>query len=835
MTIVAKRVFKNSVWLYSQMGITFFLTLYTTRVILSSLGELDFGIYNIVGGAISMLGFINAAMAVATQRFMSYAEGENSPDKKLSIFNISIIIHLILALVVSLILLSAIFLFFNSILNIPANRRIATIWVYFCLVISTGISIITVPYEAVLNSRENLRIYAIVGIIEAVLKCLIATVCSCSKSFDKLVLYSVLMMVIPLIRLFFLGEYCHHRYYECQFRIKSSFDRKLAKKMYSFAGWNLLTTSTAMVSQYGLGLVLNNFFGVLLNAAQGIANQISGQLMACSNTMLKALNPVIVSSEGSGKRSQMLFATMEGCKFSFLLYCFFFVPVFLETPYLFSIWLKEVPEWAVLFTRLQLIRILIEQLTLTIGSAINAQGEIKSYSIAKGLIFILPLIITVLLFKAGLAPYWMYIVWIVCWSVIGGFITLSYAIRLCKLQIKQYLGIVFIPCFSVSVISMGLGCLPCMFMAESPIRLLACLIVSFLSFILSLWVVGLRRIEREQVCQILSPIVHTLLRLARKTISILRRRSRTQGYMKGTLTDDATTSKLIADLLSSDKPCMIARYGSTECTCIRNYLSIIDSHHSVWKYLKSDIMEWWWNPSISHQMSSCAGFFPSDDEHLTRFAKRMLEDSALVDVLGSWSYAEEDLRPFLNKDFQPVLLRSLEPWWNDSDPWTKVLEGKKILIVHPFAELILNQYGQNRQKLFKNEKILPQFDLQYVTAVQSIGGKADGFNDWFAALEYMQNEIDSHDYDICLIGCGAYGFLLAAHVKRSGKKAVHLGGVLQILFGIIGKRWENPHYGVEEWCIPEGFYSSMINEFWTRPGDEFKNDSTPKVENGCYW
>ena len=176
----------------------------------------------------------------------------------------------------------------------------------------------------------------------------------------------------------------------------------------------------------------------------------------------------------------------------------------------------------------------------------------------------------------------------------------------------------------------------------------------------------------------------------------------------------------------------------------------------------------------------------------------------------------------------------MEPFWWDI-PWTRVLEGKKVLVVHPFAQLIEKQYRDKRTKLFSNDKILPSFNLQTIQAIQSLGGESNDFNDWFEALRWMENEIDKKDFDICLIGCGAYGFPLAAHVKRVGKKAIHLGGVLQLLFGIKGKRWERKEYGVKEWGIPYGFYSTMMNQYWVYPNENVRPQNANKVEGGCYW
>ena len=211
----------------------------------------------------------------------------------------------------------------------------------------------------------------------------------------------------------------------------------------------------------------------------------------------------------------------------------------------------------------------------------------------------------------------------------------------------------------------------------------------------------------------------------------------------------------------------------------------------------------------------------------------MIKDIQQLDVLGSWIISERRIANMLN-DVYVTLLRMIEPFWSKT-PWTKALEGKKVVVVHPFANLIESQYSINRRKLFDNPDVLPQFELRTVQAVQSLGGEGNGFNDWFDALAWMEHEIDKEDYDVALIGCGAYGFPLAAHVKRTGKKAVHLGGALQLLFGIRGKRWEDPNYGVKEWGIPVGMYSNLMNEYWIRPGDSLKPKNAQQVEGGCYW
>lgn len=307
-----------------------------------------------------------------------------------------------------------------------------------------------------------------------------------------------------------------------------------------------------------------------------------------------------------------------------------------------------------------------------------------------------------------------------------------------------------------------------------------------------------------------------------------------QPYDRG-ITDPDEASKVIYDLLASGKPCMIARYGSTELSAIANYLAVSDLRHSIWRYIKGEQQQWWWNPNIMQQMQRWSGFFPATEENLNRFGRMMLEDAKEVDVLGCWVDNEKLMLPYMSPALQKLHLHVLEPFWS-CNPWSRILRGKRIVVVHPFAATIKAQYQNSRRNLFDNQDVLPEFgSLRTVKAVQSLGGGKGEFKDWFEALEWMKKEIDREDYDICLIGCGAYGFPLAAHVKSTGKQAVHLGGALQLLFGIRGKRWEDPNYGVRQWGIAQGLYSNLMNEYWVRPSENEKTNNAQEVEGGCYW
>lgn len=282
-------------------------------------------------------------------------------------------------------------------------------------------------------------------------------------------------------------------------------------------------------------------------------------------------------------------------------------------------------------------------------------------------------------------------------------------------------------------------------------------------------------------------------------------------------------NNLIYQQLIKDAPCMIGRIGSTEMLCLTNYVGVKTANTNKLDYIKSKSFEWWWEAETLKQMQNWSGFFPSTVENAEKFCEMMLQDMKEVDVLGSWLKNEKVFVSSLQNAKQ-VVLEDLEPFFC-KNPWTKALEGKKVLVVHPFTETIEEQYHTNRELLFENN-LLPSFELKTVQAVQSLGGNSAEYDSWFSALEGMKKQIDAIDYDICILGCGAYGFPLAAHVKRTGKKAIHMGGVTQLLFGIKGNRWE-------EYIVWP--YMNLFNEHWVRPGDKDKPKNAQQVEGACYW
>lgn len=504
----AKRVAVNTGFLYGRMAITVFISLYATRLILNALGAEDFGLFSVVGGAIAMLTFLNNAMATATQRFMSFAQGEGNSEKQKNIFNVSLVLHFIIAILVVLLLELAAYFLFNGILNISSERIQVAKLIYQFLVISTFFTILSVPYDAVINAHENMFIVAILGILEALLKLVIAIYIT-TTSHDKLISYGLLMSLLALLLLILRQIYCRRKYQEVQINFKAYFSKPLFKEMTHFASWSLLGCSSSMIANYGQGIIINMFFGTVVNAAQGIANQVSGQLGAFSSTMLKALNPLIAKSEGAGNRKLMLDASMFGSKISFFLLMFFIVPALIEMRFILTIWLKNVPEYAVIFCSLLLIRNLIEQLYVTLNTAIGAVGNIKKPQIVTSFFYIIPLIISYLLFLLDFPAYTLYFVFIIS-SILLTIVALYFAKLSCELSIKQYFKDVILPCILSILLIYILGSIPKIFMKEGFIRLLLVLIITIISSFVVIWIIGINKSERRRLKELFAGFMKKL-------------------------------------------------------------------------------------------------------------------------------------------------------------------------------------------------------------------------------------------------------------------------------------------------------------------------------------
>lgn len=279
------------------------------------------------------------------------------------------------------------------------------------------------------------------------------------------------------------------------------------------------------------------------------------------------------------------------------------------------------------------------------------------------------------------------------------------------------------------------------------------------------------------------------------------------------------SSDLLRDKINNNEPFLACRFGNTELAATLRYLYT----RKFLPLYQVTNKSWWWDEDLKSDMRNCAGFFPTSDSNLLKFGAKMLDIAGEIDVLGSWLPRESRLLRYKH-EMQPLIIpkNDLEPYYH-SRPWSEALEGKRVLVIHPFTSTIEEQYAR-REYLFSNRCVLPSFQLITFKAVQSIAGNNPGFESWFDALDWMCQEVKRINFDVAIIGAGAYGLPLGAFIKRIGRKAIHLGGATQILFGIKGKRWDT-----------QPFYQGLYNEFWVRPSSNEVPGNFQVVEGGCYW
>jgi O-antigen/teichoic acid export membrane protein len=501
-----KRVAKNTGFLYARMAITLFISLYVTRLVLGSLGTDDFGIYSLVGGMVAMLMFLNGAMAAASQRFMSYAQGEGNIDKQKNIFNVSTFIHFFIAIVLVIFLEAMGYLLFDRVLNIPLERLEAARYVFHFMVVSTFFTVISVPYDAVINARENMFFVAVTGILESLLKLAIAIYITYTD-FDKLISFGMLMAMSTILLLIIKRIYCHKYYAEVDINIKKYFDKALFKEMGSFASWSFLGSASSMISNYSQPLIVNYFFGTTVNAAQGVAGQLNGQLSVVSSNLMKALNPMIVRNEGGGNREFVLKAGMFGAKLSFFLLMTVSSAFMLETEYVLNIWLINPPEFAVVFCKLLIIRTLIEQLIIPIVTILSAEGRIKRYQVVSSITRFFPLIFSFSLFHFGYEPYIIYWVYII-YAIIDLLIIVFFAKQNCNFNVRVFFTDVVIRTIVVFSFVLLFSSLPFYFLASGWGRLLLVFSVSIFSSILFIYLIGLTSPEKKNLHSFISHFLH---------------------------------------------------------------------------------------------------------------------------------------------------------------------------------------------------------------------------------------------------------------------------------------------------------------------------------------
>lgn len=410
-----KRLAINTVALYLRTLVLMLVALYTSRVILDVLGVEDYGVYDVVGGAIAMFGVVSGSISNAISRYITFELGKGDLVKLKDVFIASVNIQIGIGILVFVLGETIGVWFLNAYMNIPDQRMYAANWVLHCSLLAFVINLLSIPYNACIIAHEKMTAYAYIGIFDAVLRLAIVLVLP-FFTFDRLIVYSILVVVEALTVRIIYAVYCNGHFEEC--RYKYSFNKGLIKEMAGFSGWQFLTNTCWIINNQGINILSNLFFGVIVNAARGIASQVGGAIMQFVNNFMTALTPQLVKSYAQGDKDRFFVLICRGAKFSYYLLMILAFPILIKTEYILQLWLKTVPEYSVLFVRLSILASVANMIGNTGVAACLATGNIKRYTIILSSFGILILPITWLFFYLGYPPESAYIVFLVIYTII---------------------------------------------------------------------------------------------------------------------------------------------------------------------------------------------------------------------------------------------------------------------------------------------------------------------------------------------------------------------------------------------------------------------------------
>ncbi|MBP3552538.1 MAG: hypothetical protein J6K05_05130 [Bacteroidaceae bacterium] len=400
------RVAYNTVALYANMVVTMLVTLLGTRFVLEALGKQEYALYTLLMSTVLMLSFINVAMANATQRYLSFSMGANDKAQVREIFYNSTVIHSLIALLLGILLLGLGIPAVHYWLDIPYELRDKAVIVLLCMITSVVCTVLSVPFEATMNAHEDIFVIAGISALEAVCK-LAAAVIVLNISQHQLIIYSVLMMSASMIAFLCKRMYSRSHYEESHYVWHKVKDFQLIRNMIGFAGWNLIGIGCSMVRYQGAAILLNKFFGLLINAGYGVAQQVNSFLLFFANSAVRPMRPYIVKSEGAGEHGRMIKLSDSTSRVVSLMLAMVIVPLYINMPLVLEVWLAEVPYGALEFCRGFLLVVLIGQLSIGLQIALESVGRIKRLHLIVGTMHILPIPAAYICFKCGLPYYYM--------------------------------------------------------------------------------------------------------------------------------------------------------------------------------------------------------------------------------------------------------------------------------------------------------------------------------------------------------------------------------------------------------------------------------------------
>lgn len=446
----SKRIVKNTLMLYFRQILILLVSLYTVRVVLDVLGVEDYGIYNVVAGIVTLFSFLNGTMASATQRFFSFALGKNDTEQLRKIFSVNIVIYIGIA-IIAIILLETIGLWFvNEKLEVPPDRFGAVRFIYHFAVFTFTASILTSPFMAIIIAHEDMQIYAYVSIIEAILKLGIVFLLMCIDT-DKLELYGVLLFIVSLINALIYISIALRKYEECQFK-KFYWDKCLIQEIIGFTGWTLFGQITTVFRNQAVTILVNQIFNPVIVASRAISLSVSGHIGVFSNNFNISLYPPIIKSYSSNNKEEMFSLIFDGSKLTFFLMWIIALPLLSELEMILSIWLKDVPPDAVLFTRLSIIESLILSLSLPLTTAARAPGKMKTYELTLGIIQLSIFFVSWIVIKMGYPAYSVFVVAIAA-NFVMFFVRLGIVSNLIALSKRLFIMKVVVPVISIVFLS----------------------------------------------------------------------------------------------------------------------------------------------------------------------------------------------------------------------------------------------------------------------------------------------------------------------------------------------------------------------------------------------
>lgn len=479
-----KRIAKNTMLLYMRMFFIMAVTLYTSRVVLNVLGVEDFGIYNVVGGVIGMLGFITGAMSSSTQRYITFELGRKDYPQLQKIFSTSIQIHIIIAILMIVISETLGVWFINEKMIIPNDRLDAAMWIFQCSILTTVVMVINVPYNALIIAHEKMSAFAYISILEVILKLLIVYLLIIGNV-DKLKLYAVLTLTIQVLIRFAYTYYCNKHFSHIKSDLKK-IDWKLLKDMFAFASWNLWGGCAIVMYSQGINLLLNVFFGPTVNAARAIAVQVENAVLQFSTNFQMAINPQIIKTYAQGDLDTMHKLLKRSSKFTFILLFLISLPIMIEADTILTVWLKTVPEHTVTFLRIILITSIVDGMARPLMQAAGATGKVRLYQSVVGAVLLTILPISYLALKLGAASESVFVVHLIICCI-------AFAVRLyiispmIKLNVLDFISNTIMKAVIISLLSIPIPLMmhyymPTSFITTLCVCLICLLVVSGVSY-----------------------------------------------------------------------------------------------------------------------------------------------------------------------------------------------------------------------------------------------------------------------------------------------------------------------------------------------------------------